>query len=323
MNDEQQIIEPVPTMAGYKKIPTFKLWIANQFPYIETDFDAITNYELLQAVIKYLNTIIENENNVESNVTALYNAFVNLHDYVETFFENLDVQDEVNTKLDEMVEDGTLESLLLNYSQVTKVFDTYTDMIFDTSTYVNGMKLKTLGYYTINDGGGAEYVVTGAPSNNSYYINIGLNKYIEMILKDNTLHSKQIGLKGDNTTDETTALNNFYDLNIKGNKVLDEGIYLITGPVYIKGLWRQSSSNSNNGFVKFTFDKATFNYQGIDDGNSIIIYNLFHQEINGLSLSRYSKANVVTIIGSWHTSFKNLDIKNLNIITEILRSIAL
>ena len=143
MNDEQQIIEPVPTMAGYKKIPTFKLWIANQFPYIETDFDAITNYELLQAVIKYLNTIIENENNVESNVTALYNAFVNLHDYVETFFENLDVQDEVNTKLDEMVEDGTLESLLLNYSQVTKVFDTYTDMIFDTSTYVNGMKLKT------------------------------------------------------------------------------------------------------------------------------------------------------------------------------------
>ena len=150
MNDEQQIIEPVPTMAGYKKIPTFKLWIANQFPYIETDFDAITNYELLQAVIKYLNTIIENENNVESNVTALYNAFVNLHDYVETFFENLDVQDEVNTKLDEMVEDGTLESLLLNYSQVTKVFDTYTDMIFDTSTYVNGMKLKTLGYYLVH-----------------------------------------------------------------------------------------------------------------------------------------------------------------------------
>jgi len=112
MNDEQQIIEPVPTMAGYKKIPTFKLWIANQFPYIETDFDAITNYELLQAVIKYLNTIIENENNVESNVTALYNSFVNLHDYVENYFDNLDVQEEINNKLDKMVEDGTIQEIL-------------------------------------------------------------------------------------------------------------------------------------------------------------------------------------------------------------------
>ena len=113
MNDENELNPPV--LDGYTKIPTFKLWIANQFPYIETDFDAITNYELLQAVIKYLNTIIENENKVESNVTALYNSFVNLHDYVENYFDNLDVQEEINNKLDEMVEDGTLTTLIENY----------------------------------------------------------------------------------------------------------------------------------------------------------------------------------------------------------------
>lgn len=207
MNDEQQIIEPVPTMAGYKKIPTFKLWIANQFPYIETDFDAITNYELLQAVIKYLNTIIENENNVESNVTALYNAFVNLHDYVENFFDNLDVQEEVNNKLDKMVEDGTIESILLNYSQLTKVYNTYNDMMLDASTFVNGMKLKTLGYHFINDGGSAEYIVTNVQNNNKYQISIGTNLWVEMIIKD-SINVNQFGAYGDNVNDDTNAIQN-------------------------------------------------------------------------------------------------------------------
>ena len=220
MNDEQQIIEPVPTMAGYKKIPTFKLWIANQFPYIETDFDAITNYELLQAVIKYLNTIIENENNVESNVTALYNSFVNLHDYVENFFDNLDVQEEINNKLDEMVEDGTFESILLNYTQIAKVFDTYNDMMLDTSTYVNGMKLKTLGYRYINDGGGADYIVTNVQSDTKYQVSIGLNKYIEMIIKDSRVSPMQFGAYGDGVQDDLIYLKTALKFAIDNQKEL-------------------------------------------------------------------------------------------------------
>ena len=218
MNDEQQIIEPVPTMAGYKKIPTFKLWIANQFPYIETDFDAITNYDLLQAVIKYLNTIIENENNVESNVTALYNAFVNLHDYVEEQFDSLNLQDEVNTKIDEMYESGLFDNLLNNYLNLTKVFDTYIDMMLDTSTYVNGMKLKTLGYHTINDGGGAEYFVTNVQNDNKYQVSIGTNLWIELIIKNNTINTKQLGIIGNGENDNYNDFINLAQI-INKNKI--------------------------------------------------------------------------------------------------------
>lgn len=50
MNDENELNElNPPVMDGYTKIPTFKLWVANNFPYMETDFDGLTNYDLLTA----------------------------------------------------------------------------------------------------------------------------------------------------------------------------------------------------------------------------------------------------------------------------------
>ena len=42
----------------------------------------------------------------------LNDDFVELHDYVEDYFENLDVQTEINNKLDAMVEDGTLAEMI-------------------------------------------------------------------------------------------------------------------------------------------------------------------------------------------------------------------
>lgn len=42
-------------------------------------------------------------------------AFQDLHDYVMNYFDNLDVQEEINNKLDQMAADGTLDALLLPY----------------------------------------------------------------------------------------------------------------------------------------------------------------------------------------------------------------
>ena len=39
-------------------------------------------------------------------------AFNTLHDFVEHYFDNLDVQEEINNKLDEMVEDGTMDTII-------------------------------------------------------------------------------------------------------------------------------------------------------------------------------------------------------------------
>lgn len=90
----------------------FKLCVIQNFPFIEADFDAVTNYQLLCKVVEYLNNVIDNNNKQNTNITQLEQNFITLYNYVKDYFDNLDVQEEINTKLDEMVLNGTIEKLL-------------------------------------------------------------------------------------------------------------------------------------------------------------------------------------------------------------------
>ena len=83
------------------KIPLFRRCVIQNFPFIEEDFDALTDYGLLCKVVEYLNKVIDQTNLNSEQVKAI-------QDWIET----LDLQDEVDAKLDEMVEDGTLMELI-------------------------------------------------------------------------------------------------------------------------------------------------------------------------------------------------------------------
>lgn len=104
-------------MKNYKRLTPFKRCVLQNFPFIEADFDALTNYGLLCKIVEYLNNVIASQNEVQENVEALNNAFIELKSYVDNFFDNLDVQDEINNKLDELVEDGTLANIIANFIQ--------------------------------------------------------------------------------------------------------------------------------------------------------------------------------------------------------------
>lgn len=93
---------------NYFKLTPFKMQVLQSFPFIDADFDALTNYELLCKVVDYLNKTISNVNLLNDDFTELYN-------YVHDYFDNLDVQEEINNKLDKMAEDGTLSTLLAPY----------------------------------------------------------------------------------------------------------------------------------------------------------------------------------------------------------------
>lgn len=95
----------------YKVIGPFKGWVLQNFPFIEADFDAITSYQLWCKVVEYLNKVIYNEALLEEQSDELVDAFNELKTYVD----NLDLQEEVNNKLDEMAEDGTLENIVKDY----------------------------------------------------------------------------------------------------------------------------------------------------------------------------------------------------------------
>lgn len=99
-------------MSKYEKLPVFKGWVYERFPFIQEDFDSLTSYELWCKVVEYLNKNLKVTNEIGENEELLSNEFAQLVNYVNNYFENLDVQDEINSKLDDLVEDGTMSRII-------------------------------------------------------------------------------------------------------------------------------------------------------------------------------------------------------------------
>lgn len=145
---------------NYNRLPYFKWFVLQNFPFIEADFDAITNYELYCKIVEYLNKVIERENELGNQVESLTTAFNNLTNYVDNYFENLDIQDEINNKLDDMAESGELAEIISEYlnSNAIIAFNTVSDME-DATNAIEGSFFRIYGKTTYNDGKGAFYKV--------------------------------------------------------------------------------------------------------------------------------------------------------------------
>lgn len=104
-----------PEQKPYKKLTPFCLCMYTNFPFIEKTFDSMTNYEMLCKIVEYLNNVIYNTNTVTDNQINLCNAFVELKNYIDNFFSDLDVQEEINNKLDDMAQSGELTDLIARF----------------------------------------------------------------------------------------------------------------------------------------------------------------------------------------------------------------
>ncbi len=91
-------------------IQPFRFWVQKILPLVYDD--SMSYYELLCKVVEYLNQVIENINNVENGYEYVYNALIELRNYVDTYFTSLDVQTAINKALDQMVSDGTFDAAL-------------------------------------------------------------------------------------------------------------------------------------------------------------------------------------------------------------------
>ena len=221
----------------YKKICPFKWFVLQNFPFIEADFDAITNYQLLCKVDEYLNKVINNVNDIGEQTENLTNGFISLQNYVNNYFDNLDVQEEINNKLDEMVEDGTLENIIESYLN-SKAFYGYNNVaeMLQATNLINGSYAKTLGYYTKNDGGGATYKITNDENlnvDNLFVLELDSGLKAQLIIENDTLNPLQFGAKNDNSVDLTSLFNSLIQSNYN-TIFLPNGQYKIEGVVYLK-----------------------------------------------------------------------------------------
>ena len=85
----------------YKNLTPFKFFVLQEFPYIEEDFDSITNYQLMCKIAGKLKEVVNSTNEIGQEMEKL----------VE-YIDNLDFTEEIDAKLDEMVEDGIFDEII-------------------------------------------------------------------------------------------------------------------------------------------------------------------------------------------------------------------
>ena len=78
------------TKPEFKKVMYMRLQTLTNFPYIEDDFDALTDYGLICKVVEHLNKLIENSNLQNETITELYDNFVLLKQYVDQYVVDID-----------------------------------------------------------------------------------------------------------------------------------------------------------------------------------------------------------------------------------------
>ena len=138
-------IDYKPEQNDYTNLTPFKTWLVNQintwginnFPFLESDFDKLTNYGMMMKLMKAMNDVIGNQNLVEYDMSNLFNAFTELQNYINNYFDNLDVQDEINTKLDEMAQDGSLTNLIKAY--VDPIYQAFEDDINEEVSNISNL----------------------------------------------------------------------------------------------------------------------------------------------------------------------------------------
>ena len=146
------------------KLTPFRLQLLSNFPFIEADFDALTIQQLLSKVVDYLNNVIENSNNVSSEVISLYTAYQSLQTYVNTYFDDMDVINFELVKTEGLIKTyrvtfynkNTYEFSVADGKAVVSIVQENFDKATLTHTYKVTYNDGTFIYLTVKDGNGIE-----------------------------------------------------------------------------------------------------------------------------------------------------------------------
>lgn len=146
MSDERTIkpnapADFTPQLADYKTLQPFRYWCQKVLPLVYDD--SLSYYELLCKVVDYLNKTMEDIETLHEDVTSLHTAYTELQGYVNNYFSTLDVQNEINKKLDEMASNG----------QLYKIIKTYTDPIVnEQNAKIDVLKARMDTFASLPDG---------------------------------------------------------------------------------------------------------------------------------------------------------------------------
>ena len=91
------------THEEYVALYPFKAWVQQNLPAVYDD--SLSYTDLLSRLLYYINGLVTNNDLLSKDMKKLF-------DYINNYFLNLDVQQNVDKKLDEMAKDGTLDKII-------------------------------------------------------------------------------------------------------------------------------------------------------------------------------------------------------------------
>lgn len=258
---------------------------------------SLTYEEQLLWFCDYLqNTVIPAVNNNAECVKELQELYVKLKDYVDNYFKNLDVQNEINIKLDEMASDGTLSNLLLPIvnetvkplqNDVNVLTLKYNELNSKVNSYVSGNPIIVDSTEEMTD---TSKIYVLSSNGHIYYYDDVSKAFIDSNLTYSNDLTNYLGTKSN-----IDGLDNTYNLN----DLTETGLY------YIKGSSQPVNTPFANAGVIIVF------YQNID--------RFYQFAIDYNTLSIYKRNFVTNEFTPWKKSFDFnyfVNIDDLNKLTE-------
>ena len=284
--------------------------------------ESMSYYETLLGLLHYLkNVILPTVNNNADAVAELQTLYEELRTYVDDYFKGLDVQEEINNKLDEMVEDGTLPEIIASYLNSKAVFGfDNVESMKNAENLINGSYAQTLGYHTKNDGGGSLYKITSVGTANEKDVISCQNGLVATLIGDGNYYPEQLGAYGDNDHDDTDCIQYILDTykKIKMHKKTykAKGIKLTSSEIIEGNGATLNGEDDTVGFIIYgNTNEAVITYLNVSN------INLYNYTIGMFAIScrRSNFRNVkclrcgtgaVFAGGCWINRFENCEFSN-------------
>ena len=225
-------------------LPPFVSFCTASVPMV---FDnSMSYYECLCALTKFIQGLVDT---VNVNAELLQQ----LEDYVKNYFDNLDVQEEINNKLDDMAEQGQLAEIIAAYLELKAVLAYDTPVALKAAdNLIAGSYAKTYGYKRKGDGVYDLYTVRNKTEDD---VDDGYN--VIVLTEAPTLVAIRLQC-GDRRVIKLKSTDNLQDyLSLDGAKeiILPAGLTL----TYTDALLLNSDTtiDLNGSTINFSFDRSS------------------------------------------------------------------
>lgn len=258
------------------------------------------------------NTVIPTVNNNGQAVTELQNLYVELKSYVDNYFDNLDVQTEIDNKLDDMAESGQLADIIAQYIQLQGVlaYDTVADMK-EATNLVNGSFAETYGFYSVGDKGGAKYKVRTITNDDVIdemtIIELADDYLIAELILEDTMNVNQFGASADveNNTPHIQKAIDTCSTIILNNETYNLSTGLtINKPCKIIG---NNNTRSLNSPTLYGEDMAVISIYTTNTG---VILENFNIKSNYVRDGAVTSNGIYCANNTYHLTFRNIQISH-------------